>query len=111
MKDFKNHNPYKVPDNYFDSLEQAIINKTTKSKFIISWRTFAVAASFLLVALSFFFTIYKDNSEVILAKKEQMVYNRLYDLYIVEDHEKSPVEMENDSIRDFYSDDLLFVME
>lgn len=112
MKDLKPTNPYRVPENYFDHLEQSILeaNQPTKKR-KLSLGPWLVAASVLLLAVAFYFTLYQNNSSFVNAKKEELVYNRLFDLFIVEDYKNKPNEMENEKLQEFYSDDLLVVMD
>lgn len=59
--------PFKVPEGYFDTLNQEILDKTVEKKegkqVHFSFGTIAkVAASILLVAVTFFYFNNKDNS-------------------------------------------------
>ena len=112
MRDIKPTNPYRVPDNYFDHLEQSILetNFSTKKR-KLSLGPLLVAASVILLAVTLYYTLYQTNSSFVDAKKEELVYNRLFDLFIVEDYKNKPNEMENEKLQEFYSDDLLVVMD
>lgn len=110
MNELKNKNPFNIPENYFAELEQNILAKTTAKAKVrrLDWKPFMAAASFILIIVAFFFTITQSNEQALIAKKEQMAYKKLYDLYLVEDN---PNTSENDSVVAFYSDDLIIVME
>ncbi|WP_068595524.1 hypothetical protein ACF3NR_03580 [Vaginella massiliensis] len=111
MNNLKQSNPFKVPDQYFSQLEKNIIDRTVKAnrRTIASWRPMMFAASFVLIIVVFGLVVLQNNRTALEAKREQVVYEKIYDLYLIEESNKPAIDA--DSISDFYSDDLFLVME
>jgi flagellar basal body-associated protein FliL len=85
IKDFKNKETFKIPEGYFENLQNKIASKTynnnatiaTKSKKHVNWITLGYAASIAAIAICGIFAFNKSESNYNVTASEEY-YDKEY---------------------------------
>ncbi|HJD86368.1 hypothetical protein NZD85_12290 [Empedobacter stercoris] len=93
LNSFKQKENLTVPNQYFNDLEENIIAKTinkkeTKVIHFTKWWAVACLIFIALIALPFMINSSQKSQEVVDTKTEIQVYEKIYDSYIVSDQNK-----------------------
>ena len=93
LNSFKQKENLQVPNHYFDDLEQTILAKTIDKKqgktiHFNAWWAAACVLFIALVTLPFIINSSQKETEVVDTTTENQVYEKIYDSYIVSDQNK-----------------------
>ena len=93
LNKLKSTNHFIAPTDYFNELEQSILEKTIPQKKstmiqLNYWVAAACVLIFVVVSLPFILNRNESNSTMVDSSTENQVYEKIYEAYIVNEHQK-----------------------